>query len=131
MEARDPYPNVKLPLIEARRREERGRPTLTMEIGVWTSALLPLLPLGREMREVGINARDDSVSKLAEKAGERRIMNGKERGERWVPGLHIASKQGMFIIQVRLCLEFHVLPVPLIPLIVLLNLESPLKEDFD
>ena len=59
-------------------------------------------------------------------------MNGKKTGGRWVPGLGIASMQGIFIIQVLLlCLEFHVLPVLVILVIVLFNLESPLKADFD
>lgn len=72
-----------------------------------------------------------SVSKLAKEAGETGTVNGQKRWERQVRGLGVASKQGIFIIQVLLCLEFRIWPVLVILGIVLFNLENALKEDFD
>lgn len=49
-----------------------------------------------------------SVSKLVKETGKG---ENEWQEERWVHGLGVTSQQGIFMLQVLLCVEFHVLPL--------------------
>lgn len=80
------YPNGKLSFIEPGRRKERGSPNLKTEIGVLkanslTSSFALRQGVGKKWKLVLVM---NSVSKPATKTQGRGLINGKERGERWL-----------------------------------------------